>query len=269
MAEAEVLAWQRPYFKPTGQTTKIFFVCFGRAPFSEIKLDRQRFGLPDRELGKLVELREHSRAKGREWFEGWWHGSFGAIAQRDLAEDLALLTTSDVCYSLGLELADRADLAPAQTVWALARWLCARGASVVLDVHAFRFRTRADIEAMSFDEADVTRDVKIVLESDATRDDLHLLHTRGLCKFARPELMCLVRPADASLMGRLTNQVARALMEGASPAQIRLRVADGVELSTGPVVEPELIASLGIEAAVQLQRSDGAELSGISRLIGA
>jgi hypothetical protein len=268
MAEAKAVAWPRPYFKPTEQTTKLFFVCFGRAPLAEVELDVQRFALPDRELAKRVDLREHWRAKGREWFEAWWHGSFGAIAQQDLGADLALLTTSDVCYSLGLELPDRADLMPAQTLWALSRWFCARGASVVLDVHAFRFRTRAELEGMAFDEADVTRDVKMVLESEPTRDGLHLLHTRGLCKFARPELMCLIRPDDAALLGRLMNQVARTLMEGASAAQIRLRVAEGVELSTGPVVEHELVESLGLEAAVQLQRSDGVELAGIARLVG-
>jgi hypothetical protein len=58
-------------------------------------------------------------------------------------------------------------------------------------------------------------------------------------------------------------------MEGASPQHIRLRVADGVELTTGPVVEPGLIESLGLEAAVRLERADGLELTGISRLVGA
>jgi hypothetical protein len=267
MADAQVTPWPRPYFKATTGISKLFFVCFGRAPFSEVTLDRTRFGLPDAELAKRVELREHLRAQGREWYEGWWHGAFGAIAQQDLGEDLPLLVTSNVCYSLGLELPDRADLVPAQTVWALARWLCARGASVVLDVHAFRYRTRADVEALSFGESDVARDVKIVLESEPTRGDQHLMHTRGLCKFARPELVALVRPDDAGLLGRLMNQVARTLMEGASAEQIRLRVADGVELKTGPFGDRQLLDSLGLEAAVELRRGDGAELAGLARLV--
>ncbi len=267
MAEAQVAAWPRPYFKATTQTTKILFLCFGRAPLGEVKLDHARFGLPDVEVARSVELREYPRERSREWYEGWWHGAFGALAQQDLGEDLPLLLTSNVCYSLGLERPDRGDLVAAQTVWALARWHCARGASVVLDVHAFRFRTRADVERLDFAQADVTRDVKIVLESEPTRDDLHLMHTRGLCKFARPELMCLIRAEDASLLGRLVNQVARTLMEGATPEQIRLRVSDGVELKTGPVSDAPLLESLGLEAAVELRRSDGAELAGIGRLV--
>lgn len=263
---ADAVAWPRPYFKATAQNSKIFFVCFGRAPLQEVPLDRARFGLPDPEIARQVDLREHPRDQGREWYEGWWHGAFGVIAQQDLGEDLPLLLTSNVCYSIGLELPDRADLVPAQTVWALSRWLCARGASVVLDVHAFRYRTRAEVESLSFAEADVTRDVKIVLESEPTRDELHLMHTRGLCKFARPELMALIRPDDAGLLGRVLNQIARTLMEGATAEQIRLRVAEGVELRAGPVGDEALLGSLGLEAAVELRRGDGAELAGIGRL---
>ena len=267
MADESVAAWPRPYFTASEQQTKIFFVCFGKAPLAELELSLSRFGLPSADLAGRVQLREHRRTAERAWFEGWWSASFGAIAERDLEQDLSLLTTSDVCYTLGLELADQADFAPLQSVWGLARWLCARGATVVLDVHAFRFRTRADVDALSFAESDVQRDVKLVLETEPTQDGLHLLHTRGLCKFARPELLCFIRPDDAGSMGRIMNQLARTMMEGASAAQLRLRVADGVELTTSPSAERALIESLGLEAAVTLGRSDGAALAGIGRLV--
>ena len=266
MVDEQVAAWRRPYFKAGEQPTKIFFVCFGKGPLSEVDLGRARFGLPSDELANRVEVREHRRAAGRTWFENWWAGAFGVIAQQDLGEQLAQLTTSDVCYTLSLELPDKADLGPLQSVWGLARWLCARGMSVVLDVHAFRFRTRADVDALDFRESDVQRDVKLVLESEPTADGLHLMHTRGLCKCARPELMCFIEPDDAGLMGRVLNQLARTLLEGAAPNQIRLRIADGVELVTSPAQDRALIDSLGLEAAVMLARNDGAALAGIGRL---
>jgi hypothetical protein len=269
MLESQLPVWPRPYFKPSELSTKILFVCFGRAPLAALELDRARFGLPTFALEGRVELHEHRRAASREWFEAWWGASFGVIAERDLAEDLALLTTSDVCVTLRVELPDQPDLAGLQTVWGLSRWLCARGASVVLDVHAFRFRTRAELEAMSFEESDVQREVKIVLETDPTQDGLHLLHTRGLCKMARPELMCFVRPEDASVLERFVNQIARTLMEGAAAAQIRLRIADGLELVTTPLTDRSVMESVGLQSAVLLARSDGAPLAGISRLLPA
>jgi hypothetical protein len=87
-----------------------------------------------------------------------------------------------------------------------------------------------------------------------------------LCKFARPELTCFVTPDDASTMGRVLNQIARTLMEGAHAEQIRLRVVEGVELVTRPSADRPLIESLGLEAAVSLVRADGASLAGIGRL---
>lgn len=266
MVDAVVPAWPRPYFKATEQQTKIFFVCFGKAPLSELPLSRARYGLPESDLLNRVDVREHVRATNKTWFEGWWSGAFAAVAERDLGADLPLLTTSNVCFSLGLELGDQADLSPQQSVWGLARWFCERGADVVLDVHAFHFRARQDVDQLDFGAADVLRDIKLVLEAEPTRDGLHLMHTRGLCKFARPELMCFVGPDDAALVGRAMNQVARTLMEGASAEQIRLKLADGLELLTVATSESGLIASLGLEAAVMLSRSDGASLAGIGQL---
>lgn len=266
MADASLAAWPRPHFKATDQQTKLFFVCFGKAPLSELPLSRARYGLPETDILALVDVREHARGTNPAWFEGWWASTFGVIAERDLGDDLPLLTTSDVCFTLGLELNDQPQLVAQQVVWGLTRWLCERGALVVLDVHAFHFRTRQDVDQLSFEGPDVARDVKLVLESDPTRDGLHLMHTRGLCKFARPELSCFISPEDASLMGRVLNQLAQAMMDGATAAQLRLKVAEGVELQTQPVTEQGLLRSLGLEAAVELRRADGAALAGISRL---
>jgi hypothetical protein len=138
----------------------------------------------------------------------------------------------------------------------------------VLDVHAMRYRTRAEVDTLDFAGSDVQRDVKIVLENEPTRDGLHLLHTRGLCKVARPELLCFVRPEDAGVMARFVNQIARTLVEGATPSQIRLKVIDGVELVAVPSSEASLVGSLGLESGVMLARSDGAPLAGITRLLG-
>jgi hypothetical protein len=139
--------------------------------------------------------------------------------------------------------------------------------SVVLDVHAICFRTRAQVDALDFAVSNVEREVKLVLESDPSEQGLHLFHTRGLCKFARPELMCFIHPDDSALMGRVFNQLSCTLMEGATAKQLHLRVAPGVELTTTPTANPDLVASLGLETAVVVGRKDGAALAGISRVV--
>lgn len=267
MVDSEHAAWPRPYFKPSNLTTKLFFVCFAQSPLADLPLAPERFGVPRGELLRALELRDYERASAREFVEGWWSGSFGAIAERELAEDSSLLKNSDRCVTLRLELADQPDLAPLQTAWGVTRWLCERGARIVLDVPALRFRARHEVESLDFGGSDVQRDVKLVLEKSPTRDGLHLMHTRGLCKCARPELFCFIRPDDAEVVGRFMNQIARTFMEGVLPEQIRLRAADSVELVTKAVDERTLVNSLGIEAAVALGRSDGESLAGIGRLI--
>lgn len=267
MADDEVAAWPRPYFQASDGRTKVFFVCFAKAPLAHVELSRKRFGVPSEELSLKVDVREHQRAAVREWFENWWGGPFGVMAEQDLGPDLPLLTDSDVCYTLALDLGDQPDLTPLQTVWGLSRWLCARGASVVLDVHAFRFRTQVQLEALSFDGGDVERDVKLVFEKSPTRDGLHLLHTRGLCKFARPELLSFIQVDDVGVMGNALNQLAQLLMLGAAVPQARSRITPTLELTLAPSQEQSLIDSLGLESAVDVVRSDGAPLAGIVGLV--
>jgi hypothetical protein len=268
MADSTPAAWARPYFRATTQRTRIFFVCFGKAPLADLPIESARFGLPSRELAALVDVREHRRADKRQWFEDWWGDAFGVIASQDLEAELPLLTTSDTCFTLQLDLPDQGDLSALQTVWGLTRWLCARGADVVLDVHAFRYRSRRNVEGLAFEQPDVQREVKLVLETDADDRGLYLLHTRGLCKFARPELISWVWPDDAAVIGTAVNQIARTLMEGASSEQIRLRLTQELELVTQATSERALVDSLGLQAAVELVRSDGAPLAGVTRLVG-
>jgi hypothetical protein len=263
----EVAAWPRPYFQASDQRTKVFFVCFAKAPLAHVELSRKRFGVPSEELSLKVDVREHQRTAVQPWFENWWGGPFGVMAEQDLGQNLAELMDSDVCYTLALDLEDQPDLMPLQTVWGLSRWLCARGASVVLDVHAFRFRTRAQVDALAFDAGDVERDVKLVFEKSPTRDGLHLLHTRGLCKLARPELLSFIQVDDLGVMGNALNQLAQLLMLGAAVDQARVRVTPNVELTLVPSQEQSLIDSLGLEAAVDVARSDGAPLAGIGGLV--
>jgi hypothetical protein len=266
MTDPGAPAWPRARYTATPQRTQIFFVCFSRAPLSQVALSRSRFGLPRPELFDQFDIREHQRSENPAWFEGWWSASFGFIARRELGRDLELLTASQRCVTLSLDAPDQADLAPIQTMWGLVRWLCERGCDVVLDVHAFHFRTRAAVESLTFDGPDLQRDVKLVFETNPTECGLHLMHTRGLCKFARPELLGYIRPDDVQALEPFMLEGARLLMEGATATELRLGASSDVELVTKPNPDATLIENLGLSAAVLLARSDGAPLAGIGRI---
>ena len=266
MTDSGAAVWPRARYTATRQRTQIFFVCFGRAPLSQVVLSRSRFGLPRPELFDQVDIREHQRSDSRAWFENWWSASFGFIARRELGSALDLLTSSEQCVTLSLDAPDQSDLAPVQTMWGLVRWLCERGCDVVLDVHSFRFRTRGAVESLGFEGPDLQRDVKLVFETSPTEGGLHLMHTRGLCKFARPELLAYITPDDVEALEPMMLEGARLLMEGTTATELRFRTSSDVELVTKPSPDTTLVESLGLGAAGLLARSDGAPLAGVGRL---
>jgi hypothetical protein len=77
---------------------------------------------------------------------------------------------------------------------------------------------------------DVSRELRIVFETDSTRQDgAHALHTRGLKKFGAPDLVALCSPGDARLVSDVIAQLADALARGGDLALPR----HGVDLDAG------------------------------------
>jgi hypothetical protein len=81
--------------------------------------------------------------------------------------------------------------------------------------------------------------------------------------------MGYIESGDVDAMARLLNEGAEALMNGATPQQLRLGSIDGARLQTVPSTDQPLIDSLGLRRAVVLRRAGGAELTGLSRLVPA
>jgi hypothetical protein len=106
--------------------------------------------------------------------------------------------------------------------------MVARGASIVLDVHAHRF-VRGDALPAADAPFDPDREVRLVFETDSARTErAHALHTRGLRKFGAPELVALCGQDDAPLVSSVVSQVAAAVAGGAELARPR----HGVDVSS-------------------------------------
>jgi hypothetical protein len=264
MPEAEVAAWPRSEYRPSCERTRICLVCFGVAPLSDVPLSRTRFGLPDRNLASQLDVREYARNAYPEWFAGWWSDALGVYARQDLGPAFERLMKCDLCQTLQLEVADTPDLTPLQTAWGMARWLCERGALFVLDVYACRFHERQLLLSYPLEALAVERELKLVFETEASEHGLHLLHTRGMCKFARQELLAYVRPEDAELAGALLNQCAQRLIAGALIEDLKLSIAEDTALVARPYENRPLLEALGLHSAALLARDDGQPLAGIA-----
>ncbi|WP_394838705.1 hypothetical protein LVJ94_17585 [Pendulispora rubella] len=117
-------------------------------------------------------------------------------AQRELLEEAAkygIIGEAEFVHSVSIELDDPASLGHLQAAWAAAIWLTERGSSVTLDAHASRWHESDAVARLEPNRAfDLDHEVNFVAEADATPGLGHVMHTRGLLKFARPDLVTAV-----------------------------------------------------------------------------
>ena len=72
----------------------------------------------------------------------------------------------------------------------MARWLCSLGASAVLDGFPILWRPAPEILGWSPDrELNIDREISVTFETDERFGRAHVLHTRGMGKFARFDLI--------------------------------------------------------------------------------
>ncbi len=213
--------WTRNDPSPAERTAEVMLVCFAVAPLADgVKLVAKDFGLPSLESVDLIDASIVERESNEEWFDGWRTGALRAVAEKDLGKSLAALDEADLAVVLKATLDDPPDFGYLQACWGLARWFVARGASVVLDAFAARF-WRGEVLAKKPLTAglDIRHEINMIFETDVTEpNEGHCLHTRGLGKLARPDLVTVVRREDADPVAEVMWQLAELIATGANPA---------------------------------------------------
>ncbi len=193
----------------------VMLIAFGVGPLvDDVPLSLSKFGLPSADHVGMLDVRTIGRAADPAWFDGWRSGALRTIAGGDLGDGVAALDAADHAHVIVAEPEAPADLGYLQAAWGMARHLVARGASVVLDVHAMTFRAGNRLPPADAGLG-VARELRVVFESDSTRQDgAHALHTRGLRKFGAPDLVALCSPPDAQLVASVMEQLADVVARG-------------------------------------------------------
>ena len=218
--------WPRTGFQPGGGRNVFQLFCFSTGPLKgDVPLSASRFGLPAPEAMKLVEVRELTREMDSAWFDGFRSGSLRAVATLALG-DVSALDSATQLTAVLVDREDAADLAHLQAGWATAQWLVARGVSVVLDAQTNRFWKGADVAEWPANRPfSLSIDVNVVVEAEPT-SPIANVHTRGLQKFGRPDLVVRDVPGEqwdavAGLVRALAGQLANGVV---------LRAGDQVNL---------------------------------------
>lgn len=214
---------------PAPRAPHVLLVAFSRGPLADdVPLSLSRFGLPSPEHAQAVEVRTVTGNDDAAWIQGWRDGSLRVIAASDLGAGLGALDAADHAHIVLAAPDAPADLGYLQAAWGMARHLAARGATVVLDVHAATYRPASALPAAEA-PLDPAFEIRIVYETDSTRPDLaHALHTRGMRKFGAPDIVALCGDADARLVGDVVHHVATAVALGGD-----LLPRHGIDLDAG------------------------------------
>lgn len=233
--------WTRNESRSADRSASLFLLCFSTGALrADIPLSMGRFGIPSPQRYRDLEVRRWWRGDSPDWFDGWRTGAIRNVAEGDLQAGLAALEEADLVSGIRHEGPDPPDLGHLQAAWAVARWMVACGATAVLDVYAARFLEAARVAAVPADAPfDVRREVRIVFETDATAPGGdHVLHTRGMRKFGRPDLVAIVRRERAAAVADVLWQVAEGMAMGFLPARPRHGVDLAPDLSLFLVPPP-------------------------------
>ncbi len=218
--------WQRSAFQPGGAANVFQLFCFSSGalkPDTEVPMSAGRYGLPSPEAMRFVEVRELTREMDSAWFDGFRSGSLRNIAAQALG-DVSPLDAATQLTAVLINRPDGAELTHLQAGWAVAQWLVARGVSVVLDAQTNRFWKGEDVADWPATRPfTLSTDVNVVVEAEPTAPTA-TIHTRGLQKFGRPDLV--VRDVPGSRWDAVAGLV-RALAG---------QLADGVVLKAGDLV---------------------------------
>lgn len=161
----------------------------------------------------------------------FWRAILGYRERGDLPVDLsdpARLDAVTHLYDVRIQIGDPADLTHLQLAWAVAAGLVRAGCHTILDAHAITWLDGDSVAALPADRPfALGHEISILAETDLTAGFGHAVHTRGMHKFARPDLITGVPAEEIEYTGRVLNHLAGRLAEGAVlvPGQV-LRLGD-------------------------------------------
>ena len=209
--------WTRSAFSPGGGPGRVFLVLFSEQPgLASPPISRARHGVASVEPLKHLEVAVVGADQAPEWIRGWTEGPLRNLADRALGDDALRLPGVKSCVRINGEVPDPADLTHLQLMWGLARAFLENGCFAVLDAHQARWFPGKDVMEWAPDRAfELGREVSVIFETDASPGYGHVVHTRGLAKFGRPDLLMLgAKPEDADLAGRRLDALATRLAMG-------------------------------------------------------
>lgn len=218
-------AWPRPLFVPGGGVATVEFVVFAKSTVAlEFALLAEGSPIPALAGGLSVQVFE--RLLASEF--GEWADSLAADPEAPPGLDEAA-----AWYVVGGETASGADFSALQSAWAAVRVILRAGGLAVWD--SFAMRWSPGPEALAADPALPALAAAWNVNRDVTREEgIEVVHTLGLTKFGRPDLIAFVALSGAEAVQALVHHIALDLIEGACLLPGDRVAKGGVQLEAQP-----------------------------------
>jgi hypothetical protein len=205
--------WPRPQYTPGGGVAEFEFFCFSTQDMPpDASFDLAGEGYPGSELPVGVGLRTDAEGqRGPEpLFDAFYRESL-LVEHPGLEGDVDAIRFRHIVAG---NVPDPADLTYLQAAWAAVRWFLRYGSFVVRDVRMEKWRTRAEVLGRPAAEPYQACGYRVQVEREAEEGWGHLLYTRGLSKFGRPDLIAIVAPELLEDAADALNAIAGGLAEG-------------------------------------------------------
>lgn len=179
--------WQRPYFQASPNLAQFFWLLWFPGALPELRVSRLEHGLPEGPVAAF----EVFPIEDRDWLTGFLEGPVAGLAGNQPWLEPLKNCSQGIAVRGSFE--DQPDMRNLQTGLAFVKALCHQGAAAVLDGIGMGWARAEEIIGLAPDRPfQLHEHVTLVVETGPDP----LMHTRGMAKFARPELLLRRHPPE-------------------------------------------------------------------------
>jgi len=242
-SDSGVAPWDRPHFEPGGGDAEVTIFLFSQAPDGApaLPLRSLAHGVPETGLAENVDVRTVARAEAPDWVNGFFSESLMVLAKNHLGWEGGPPVEPTLVHVVRVTAEDPEDLTHLQSAWALSRAFADTGAFAMLDAHAHKWLSTGDLAKRPPDAPFKYEDeVSVIFETEPAPEWGHIVHTRGMKKFGRPDLVVTaVPPKHGARIGAILNSLGARLAEGAVIEPGDTVKIEGVGMLQAEELEPD------------------------------
>jgi hypothetical protein len=223
---ATMPTWSRPLYARQQRRASVAFLVLHEGPLAPVTtpLTAEALGLASPDILPLIHSAEMSEETQPALFQALRQHPGRALAEVDLGGGVSALDRAQRVTTVTLDINDSPDLGYLQAGWACVRWLVERGGTLVQDLIAGRWWSAEEVRAQGQEgEFNLSREIRLLFDTDqkvevSGRPEIgRVLNTRGMKKFARPDLVAVIREDALHRFEIVLAQLAQTLAMGLMP----------------------------------------------------